>query len=106
MNAPIWIKIAFQQRGRQVSQNLKNDTFCRRPVTSAQCIIGTEKYPDAGIILNYDDDDDCSQAYGQIKEFFGALTKDDILKPYISDHDFKSSNVRLTTSVIIYVFSI
>ena len=57
MNVPIWIIIGFQQRDRQDSQTLNNDTFCRLPVVSAQCIIGTEKYPDAGILLNYDDDD-------------------------------------------------
>ena len=82
MNVPIWIIIGFQQRDRQDSQNLNNDTFCRLPVVSAQCNIGTEKYPDAGILLNYDDDD-YSQGYHQIKEAFRALTKDDILQPYI-----------------------
>ena len=43
MNVPIWIIIGFQQQDRQDSQNLNNDTFCRLPVVSAQCIIGTEK---------------------------------------------------------------
>ena len=66
--------IEVQQRDRQDSQNLNNDTFCRLPVVSAQSIIGTEKYPDASIILNYDDDDDYSQGYYQIKEAFEALT--------------------------------
>ena len=93
MNVPIWIIIGFQQQDIQDSQNLKNDTFCRLPVVSAQCNIGTEKYPDAGISLNYDDDD-YSQAYHKIKEAFKASTKDDILQPYISEEDFRSSNVR------------
>ena len=88
MNVPICIIIGFQQRDRQDSQNLNNDTFCRLPVVSAQCIIGTEKYPDAGILLNYDDDD-YSQGYHQIKEAFRALTKDDILQLYISEADFR-----------------
>ena len=92
MNVPIWIIIGFQQRDRQDSQNLNNDTFCRLPVVSAQCIIGTEKYPDGGILLNYDDDD-YSQGYHQIKEAFRVLTKDDILQPYISDDNFRTSNV-------------
>ena len=91
MNVPIWIIIGFQQRDRQDSQNLDNDTFHRLPVVSARCIIGTEKYPDAGILLNYDDDD-YSQGYHQIKGAFRALTKDDILKPYISEADFRRSN--------------
>ena len=57
INVPIWILIGFQQQDRQSSQNENNDTFCRPSVTSAQCIIGTEKYPDSGILLKYDDDD-------------------------------------------------
>ena len=52
MNVPIWIIVGFQQRDRQDSQNLNNDRFCRLPVVSAQAIFGTEKNPDAGIILN------------------------------------------------------
>ena len=57
MIVPFWIIFGFQQAERQQSQNLNNDTFYRLPVVSAQCVIGTEKYPNAGILLNYDDDD-------------------------------------------------
>ena len=92
MKVPIWIFIGFQQQDRQGSQNLNNDSFCRLPVVSAQCVIGTEKYPDTGILVNYDDDD-YSQGYHQIKEAFKALTKDDILQQYISEEDFRISNV-------------
>ena len=91
MNVPISIIKGFQQRDRQDSQNLNKDTFCRLPVVSAQCIIGAGKYPDAGILLNYDDDN-YSQGYHQIKEAFKALTKDEILQPYISDDNFRTSN--------------
>ena len=92
INVPIWVFVGFQQMDRQNDQNLKNDTFYRMPVTSAQCIIGIEKYPDSGTLLNYNDDD-YSQSYGQLKEAFKAITKDDIIQPYISEDDFKSSNV-------------
>ena len=51
-----------------------------------------EKNQVAGILLIYDDDDDYIQAYGQIKEAFRGLTKDDILQTYISDDDFRSLN--------------
>ena len=105
INVPIWIIIGFQQQDRQSSQNENNDTFYRPSVTSAQCIIGTEKYPDSGILLNYDDDD-YNQGYGQIKEAFRALTKDDILQPYISDHDFRSSNNNNDIGYNLYVFDI
>ena len=103
INIPIWIFVAFQQSDRQNNQNLNNDTFYRPPVTSAQCIIGTEKYPDSAILLNYNDDD-YSQGYGQIKEAFKALTKDDILQPYISEHDFRSSNGGNNIGYNIYAF--
>ena len=106
MNVPIWIIIGFQQQDRQDSRNLNNDTFYRLPVVSAQCVIGVEKYPDAAIILNYDDDD-YSQGYHQIKEAFKALTKDDILQPYISQEDFRTSNVAANdVGYNLYVFDI
>ena len=62
--------------------------FYRPPVTSAQCIIGTEKYPDSAVI-----DLQWWWLFSRMgSDVFGALTKNDILKPYISDHDFRSSN--------------
>ena len=56
MNVRIWIIKGFQEQNRQDSQNLNNDTFCRLLVVIGQCINRTEKYPDAGIILNYNND--------------------------------------------------
>ena len=103
INIPTWIFVVFQQNDRQHDQNLNNDTFVRLPVISAQVVIGTERYPDSGILLNYDDDD-YSQGYGQIKEAFRSLTKDDILKPYISEDYFRSSNEGNNIGYNIYAF--
>ena len=103
VNIPIWINIGFQQKERQSSQSLKSDTIFRPPVTSAQCIIGTEKYTDSAILLRYDCDD-CSQECGQYREVFRALTKDDILKSYISDNDFGSSNNGIDIGYNLYNF--
>ena len=105
INIRTWIFVGFQQNDRQHDQNLNNDTFVRLPVISAQVVIGTERYPDSSISLNYEDDD-YSQGYGQIKEAFKALTKDNILQPYISDHDFKSSNDGNDIGYNIYAFDI
>ena len=105
INIPTSIFVAFQQNDRQHDQNLNNDTFVRLSVISAQTIIGTERYPDSAILLNYDDDD-YSQGYGQIKEAFKALTKDDILQPYISEDDFRSSNEGNNIGYNIYAFHI
>ena len=105
INVPIWIILGFQKIDRQNSQNENNDTFYRPSITSAQCIIGTEKSPDSSILLNYNDDD-YNQGYGQIKQAIRALTKDDILQPYISDHDFRSSNINNDIGYNLYVFDI
>ena len=105
INIPTWIFVAFQQNDRQHDQNLNNDTFVKLPVISAQVVIGTEGYTDSAILLNYDDDY-YSQAYGQIKEAFKALTKDDILKPYITEDDFRSSNEVNNIGYNIYAFDI
>ena len=105
INMPTWIFVAFQQNDRQHDQNLNNDTFVRLPVISAQVVIGTERYPDAAIILNYDDDN-YSQGYGLIKEALRALTKDDILQPYITEDDFKSCNEGNNIGYNIYAFDI
>ena len=105
VNVPLWIIAVFQQRKTQVSQNLPKDTFNRPPVTSAQCIIGTEKYPDSAILLIYNYDD-YSQGYGLIKEAFKILTKDNILQAYISENDFKSSNDGDNVGYNLYVFDI
>ena len=105
INIRSWIFVGFQQNDRQHDQNLNNDTFVRLPVISAQIVIGIERYPDSAILLNYEDDD-YSQGYGQIKEAFKALTKDNILQPCISDHDFKSSNDGNDIGYNIYAFDI
>ena len=105
ISIPTWIFVGFQQNDRQHGQNLNNDTFVRLPVISAQVIIGTERYPDSAILLNYEDDD-YSQGYGQINEASKVLTKDNILQPYISDHDFKSSNDGNDIGYNIYAFDI
>ena len=105
INVPIWIFVAFQQNDRQNDQNLNNDTFYRPLVTSTQCIIGTEKHPDSANLLNYNDDD-YSQGYGQIKGAFKALTKDNLLQQYKSEHDFRSSNDGNNIAYNIYAFDI
>ena len=105
INIPTCIFVVFQKNYRQHDQNLNNDTFVRLPVISAQVVIGTERYPDSAILINHDDDD-YAQGYGQIKEAFRALTKDDILQPYISEHDFRSSNEGNNIGYNIHAFGI
>ena len=101
----IRIIVGFQERDRQDSQNLNNDTFYRPPVTSAQCIIGTENYSDNSTFLNFDDDD-YSQGCGPNKEAFRALTKFDILNSYIYLIMILDPLTMIKILVIIYTFSI
>ena len=105
INFPTWVFVGFQQNDREHDQNLNSDTFVRLPVISDQFVIGTERYPDSAILLNYDDDD-YSQGYGLIKEDFKSLTKDDILKPFISEDDFRSPNNGNDIGYNIYAFDI
>ena len=44
IKVPIFIMFGFQQQDRQNSQNLNIDVVYRPPVTSTQCVIGTDKY--------------------------------------------------------------
>ena len=82
--------MGFQQTDQRHSAREINATSFNLLVTSAQCLIGTGKHPDVGIILNYSDED-CSEGYSYFMEAFKVLTKDNILQPLISDHDFRSN---------------
>ena len=107
INLPMCIYAVFQRNDRQQDQNINNDTFCRLPIASGQCIIGNEKYLDTAILLNFNDDD-YSQGNHQIKEVFKALTYDDLLQPYKSENDYRSSNDGddIGLLVIVYTLSI
>ena len=41
---PFWIFVGFQERDRQNSRNLNNDTFCRLPFTKSQRISRTKNF--------------------------------------------------------------
>ena len=55
--------------------------------------------------MNYNDDV-CSQGYGQKKEAFRALRKDNILQQYISEDDFRSSSKANDVGYNIHAFDI
>ena len=91
IDIPVWVHVVFQQSDRQHNQNLNNDTFYRLPVTSDQVVIGNEKNPDSAILLSYDDDQ-YSQAKGQLEEAFRVLTKEKFVQPYKTEDVFRLSN--------------
>ena len=81
LKVPILFIERSRQRDRQDLQNLTNDSFFTLPVFSDQNIIGRERYPDSGILLNYDGGD-FSQGFAQTEEVYRASTEDDIHQPY------------------------
>ena len=56
-------------------------------------------------MLNYDDDG-YSHCYGQIKEAFRVLTKDDLIQQYKSDNNFRPFNDDNDIGYNLYVFDI
>ena len=71
------------QKDQSNQQHQNNDTFYRPSVVKAQCIVGREKLPDAGMNCNFANDK-YSQAYGEIVSCFRHLSKHKNLKPYIT----------------------
>ena len=53
IDVTIYVIAGFVQRDQFIQQHQKNDTFYRPSVVNAQCIIGGEKFPDAGINCIY-----------------------------------------------------
>ena len=62
---PIYSIIGSQQTDRLDSQERPNGLFFQSSILNAQCIIGTEKYPDVGLNCDYMNAN-YSQAYGEI----------------------------------------
>ena len=53
MDVPIYVIVGFMQRDQINKQHQNNDTFYRPSVVNAQCTIGSENIPDAGINCNH-----------------------------------------------------
>ena len=79
------------QRDQFNQQHENNDTFYKQSVVNAQCLIGSEKFPDVGRNCNYAIDK-YSQAFGEIVSCFRHFAKAKILQPYVTQKDFITSN--------------
>ena len=53
IDTPIYVIAGFMQRDQFNQQHQNNDTIYRPSVVNAQCIIGSEKIPDADLYCNY-----------------------------------------------------
>ena len=78
VDIPIHVIVGFMQKDQFNQQYQNIDTQCF--IVNAQCFIGSEKFPDAGINCNYAIDN-YSQAYGEIVSCFRHLAKNNILQP-------------------------
>ena len=86
-STPTWVCVAFQARNKVNSQTHDNSTFDQLPVSSAVCRIGSENYPDNGIVCDYDRNN-YYEAYNEIESFFRNHTETNILKPFIDIQKF------------------
>ena len=53
---PNYVRVRFQRKDRLINQVLNNGCFHRPAVPFAQGIVRAEKYPDAGIISDFSQD--------------------------------------------------
>ena len=91
IDIPINVMVGFMERDRINQQHQNNDIFYRPCVVNAQCIIGGDNFPDAGINCNYAIDETL-QAYAEIVSCFTKLAKNNFLQPYLTQKDFITSN--------------
>ena len=87
----IYVVAGLMQRSQLNQKHQNKETFFKPSVVNAHCIIGSEKFPDAGIICNCAIDK-YSQAYGEVRSCFSHLAQYNILQRYITQKDFVTSN--------------
>ena len=91
IDVPICVIVGYMQRDQFNQQHQNFDTFRRPSVANAQCIRGSEKYPDAGLNCNYAIYK-CSQAFGEMVSCFKHLAVIIISQSYSTQKDFITSN--------------
>ena len=89
-NIPSWIIIGFMADEKFDSQLEDNSVFDWLPISQAVCRIGSDRYPNDYINLDYPRNN-FHEAYYQIENFFLKHTEDRVLKPFIGLNSFKES---------------
>ena len=92
IDIPIYVKVRFMQRDQFNQQQQNNCSIYRPSVVNAQCIIGSEKFLDAGRNCNFAFDK-YSQAHGENVSCFRHLAKDIFLQLYFTQKDFVTSSI-------------
>ena len=83
VDMPIYVIVGFMQRDQFNQQHQNNDTIYRPSVVKAQCIVGSEKFPDTGRNCNFAIEK-FLQEKGEIVSCFRHLAEDNILQPYFT----------------------
>ena len=89
MQLPIYVIVGFQSADRLgPAQTQNNGVFDQLPIIEAYCKIGSVKYPDESINLDYlrNDYDD---GYNEVLKFFREYVGEQTVTPYITFQDFK-----------------
>ena len=97
-NIPSWIIIGFMKDEKFDSQLHDNSVFDWLPISQAVCRLGSDRYPNDYINLDYSRNN-FHEAYYQIENFFLKHSGDRLMKPFIGPNSFR-------TSYNLYVFDI
>ena len=92
IDLPIYGIVGFLQRDQFNQQHQITDRFYRPSIVNAQCIIGNEKFPDAGIKCKYAIDKK-SEVYVEFVSCIKHLAKGNILQPYKTQKSFLTSDI-------------
>lgn len=86
---PIYVIVSFQTRTRYSDQEQDNGLFDRPNILSASCSIGSERYPEDRMNIDYSRNN-YLQAYGEIKNFWNNHVGEHLLDPRITKSEFKN----------------
>ena len=87
-NIPSWIIIGFMADEIFDSQVHDYSTFDWLPISEAACRLGSDRYPNDYINLNYPRNN-FHEAYYQLKNFFLKHAEDRIMKPFKGPNSFR-----------------
>ena len=84
----------FRFSRENLANNLEydKDQLVKKPLSSVECLFGTDEQTDAGISLIYDGEKN-SQVFGDFMSYFIPLTENSIFSLYITQNDYRSEDV-------------
>ena len=80
--------VAIQKRNKIDAASQDMSVFFGPRVLIAQCLIGTERYPEKCVNTEHAKHN-FSQAYAELSSCFRDLSKDNFLQPYVAKDDIR-----------------